>query len=200
MHGHLRRFSGKLRVRANIFPVCVDGLLQVHRRGAPRLLRGPLRRTARSLTRGIAPEIGMIARLWHGRTRARDYDAYWAFLRDRAIPDYRQTPGNQGVRLFRRLDGDQAHFLTLSYWASLEAIRAFAGADIALANTIQKIASIWSSSRQRCSTSRSQTQTQSWSTPRKHDDGTLDCAIEKSLHLRGRKRASSDHQRGRTSR
>jgi heme-degrading monooxygenase HmoA len=37
------------------------------------------------------------------------------------------------VRLFRRLDGDQAHFLTLSYWTSLEAIRAFAGADIALA-------------------------------------------------------------------
>jgi heme-degrading monooxygenase HmoA len=75
----------------------------------------------------------MIARLWHGRTRARDYDAYWAFLRDRAIPDYRRTPGNQGVRLFRRLEGDQAYFLTLSYWVSLEAIRAFAGADIELA-------------------------------------------------------------------
>jgi heme-degrading monooxygenase HmoA len=75
----------------------------------------------------------MIARLWHGRTRARDYDTYWVFLRDRAIPDYRHTPGNQGVRLFRRLDGDQAHFLTLSYWVSLDAIHAFAGADIAVA-------------------------------------------------------------------
>ena len=80
-----------------------------------------------------APEIIMIARLWHGRTRAQDYEAYWAFLRERAIPDYRQTPGNRGVRLFRQLDGDQAHFLTLSYWVSLEAIRAFAGADITLA-------------------------------------------------------------------
>ena len=75
----------------------------------------------------------MIARLWHGRTRAQDYEAYWAFLRERAIPDYRQTPGNRGVRLFRQLDGDQAHFLTLSYWVSLEAIRSFAGADITLA-------------------------------------------------------------------
>lgn len=75
----------------------------------------------------------MIARLWHGRTRARDYDAYWAFLRGRAIPDYRGTPGNQGVRLFRRLDREHAHFLTLSYWTSLEAIQAFAGADIAAA-------------------------------------------------------------------
>ena len=75
----------------------------------------------------------MIARLWHGITRARDYDTYWAFLQARAIPDYRGTPGNLGVRLFRRLDGDRAHFLTLSYWPSLEAIRTFAGHDIAAA-------------------------------------------------------------------
>ena len=72
----------------------------------------------------------MIARIWHGMTRARDYDAYWAFLHRRAIPDYRQTPGNRGVRLFRRLDGDRGHFLTLSYWDSLEAVRAFAGDEI----------------------------------------------------------------------
>ena len=75
----------------------------------------------------------MIARLWHGMTRATDYDAYWAFLKQRAIPDYRETPGNLGVRLFRRLEGQRAHFLTLSYWSSLEAIGAFAGADIAVA-------------------------------------------------------------------
>lgn len=75
----------------------------------------------------------MIARLWHGRTRARDYDAYWAFIHERAIPDYRGTPGNLGVRLFRRLEGEHAHFLTLSYWPSLEAIKAFAGEDIAIA-------------------------------------------------------------------
>jgi catechol 2,3-dioxygenase-like lactoylglutathione lyase family enzyme/heme-degrading monooxygenase HmoA len=75
----------------------------------------------------------MIARLWHGVTRATDSDAYWAFLHARAIPDYRGTPGNQGVRLFRRLEGDRAHFLTLSYWSSLEAVRAFAGPDVAVA-------------------------------------------------------------------
>ncbi|MGH7530761.1 MAG: antibiotic biosynthesis monooxygenase family protein [Gemmatimonadales bacterium] len=72
----------------------------------------------------------MIARLWHGVTRVEHYDAYWAFLHARAIPDYRATPGNVGVRLFRRRDGARAHFLTLSYWTSLEAIRAFAGAEI----------------------------------------------------------------------
>lgn len=75
----------------------------------------------------------MIARIWHGVTRASDFDAYWRLLQELAIPDYRRTPGNRGIRLFRRLDGDRAHFLTLSYWTSLDAIRAFAGDDIEIA-------------------------------------------------------------------
>lgn len=75
----------------------------------------------------------MIARIWHGVTAAGHYEAYWDFLHRRAIPDYQAVAGNRGVRLFRRLEGDRAHFLTLSYWDSLEAIRAFAGEDIARA-------------------------------------------------------------------
>ena len=75
----------------------------------------------------------MIARIWHGVTRAADYDAYWSLLQRLAIPDYRRTPGNLGVRLLRRLEGDRAHFLTLSYWTSLDAVRAFAGDDVELA-------------------------------------------------------------------
>ena len=69
----------------------------------------------------------MIARIWHGVTRVEHYDAYWCFLQERAIPDYRGTSGNLGVRLFRRREGDRAHFLCLSYWPSLEAIRAWTG-------------------------------------------------------------------------
>jgi heme-degrading monooxygenase HmoA len=72
----------------------------------------------------------MIARIWHGCTKAEDFDRYWAFLHERAIPDYRRTPGNLGVQLLRRLEGDRAHFLTLSYWQDREVIRAFAGDDI----------------------------------------------------------------------
>ena len=69
----------------------------------------------------------MIARLWHGRTRARDADAYLEFLKAHAIPDYRSTPGNRGVYLLRRIEGDVAHFCTLTHWDDLEAVRAFAG-------------------------------------------------------------------------
>ena len=71
-----------------------------------------------------------IARLWHGRTRASDADAYFAFLKARAIPDYESVPGNRGVYLLRRVEGDVAHFCTLTHWDDLDSIRAFAGDDI----------------------------------------------------------------------
>jgi heme-degrading monooxygenase HmoA len=75
----------------------------------------------------------MIVRMWHGRTHARDADAYFAFLEARAIPDYRSVPGNAGVWLLRRIEGDVAHFITMTHWTSREAIAAFAGEDIEVA-------------------------------------------------------------------
>ncbi|WP_460764077.1 antibiotic biosynthesis monooxygenase family protein [Lysobacter fragariae] len=73
---------------------------------------------------------GMIARMWHGRTPMAKADAYAAFLDARAMPDYRDIPGNLGAQVLRRDDGDVAHFVTLSYWESEDAIRAFAGDDL----------------------------------------------------------------------
>lgn len=75
----------------------------------------------------------MIARIWHGTTPAAKSDEYLEFLHRRAVPDYRATPGNLAVYLLRRLDGDVAHFITLTHWDSLRSIEAFAGADIAKA-------------------------------------------------------------------
>jgi heme-degrading monooxygenase HmoA len=75
----------------------------------------------------------MIARIWHGRTKAAHADAYLEFLRERAVPDYQGTPGNRGVFLFRRVNEDEAHFLTLTHWDSFAAIEAFAGTDISRA-------------------------------------------------------------------
>lgn len=75
----------------------------------------------------------MIARIWHGRTKAAQADAYLEFLKERAVPDYQSTPGNRGVFLLHRVEGDEAHFLTLTHWDSLAAIEAFAGADISRA-------------------------------------------------------------------
>jgi heme-degrading monooxygenase HmoA len=60
-------------------------------------------------------------------------DAYLEFLQRVAVPEYQSTSGNRAVYILRRLDGDVAHFLTLTHWDSLEAIKAFAGEDISKA-------------------------------------------------------------------
>lgn len=72
----------------------------------------------------------MIARIWHGVTPIEKADDYLKFLIERAIPDYESVPGNLGVHLLRERRGDQAHFLTLTFWESEDAIRQFAGEDI----------------------------------------------------------------------
>ena len=75
----------------------------------------------------------MIVRMWHGMTRATDAVEYLRFLEARAIPDYRSVPGNLGVQILHRLEGDRDHFLTVTWWESREAIAAFAGEDIEIA-------------------------------------------------------------------
>lgn len=72
----------------------------------------------------------MIARIWHGRTASEKADAYLAFLRERAIPDYRSTPGNLRAYVLRSTDEGEVHFLTFTLWDSVESIRAFAGEQI----------------------------------------------------------------------
>lgn len=71
----------------------------------------------------------MIARTWRGRVRADQADAYHAYLLRSGVADYASTPGNRGVQILRRREGDIAHFLLVTLWDSLDAIRAFAGDD-----------------------------------------------------------------------
>jgi len=71
----------------------------------------------------------MIARTWHGRVSAENADAYHAYLLRTGLGDYASTPGNRGVQVLRRTEGGVAHFLLLTLWDSLDAIRAFAGDD-----------------------------------------------------------------------
>ena len=72
----------------------------------------------------------MIARTWHGAVPTEKADAYHDYLLTTGVPDYQQTPGNRGVYVFRRTEGDTAHFLLLTLWDSLDAIREFAGDDV----------------------------------------------------------------------
>jgi len=75
----------------------------------------------------------MIARIWHGRTKASDADAYLEFLFQTGVPAYRATQGNRGAWVLRRMEGKVAHFVTLTFWVTQEDVAAFAGADITVA-------------------------------------------------------------------
>jgi heme-degrading monooxygenase HmoA len=72
----------------------------------------------------------MIARTWRGATRAADADSYVSYLHATGLKAYRDTPGNRGAFCFRRIVGDRAEFVTLSFWESEAAVKAFAGDDI----------------------------------------------------------------------
>ena len=72
----------------------------------------------------------MIARIWHGKTDKASYEAYSEFLKQVAIPDYRKTPGFEGLTFLRRRIGKEAHFKLITYWTNLEMIKNFAGNDI----------------------------------------------------------------------
>lgn len=72
----------------------------------------------------------MIARTWRGWTRREDADAYVAYLMDTGLKAYRETPGNRAAYILRRDEGERTEFLTLSFWDSMEAVRAFAGQNV----------------------------------------------------------------------
>ena len=71
----------------------------------------------------------MIARIWHGVTAAAKSEEYLDYLNETGVPDYRATEGNRGVFVMRRVEGDRAHFLTLSFWNSIDDVKTFAGPD-----------------------------------------------------------------------
>ncbi len=72
----------------------------------------------------------MIVRMWHGRVPTEKANAYREFTNGRAIPDYRSIKGNLSVFVLERNEDDITHFMTLTFWESLESIKAFAGEDV----------------------------------------------------------------------
>ena len=72
----------------------------------------------------------MIARTWHGVVQSAKAEKFLEHLKRTGLPDYRATEGNRGVYVLRRAEGDNAHFLLLAFWDSVEAIKGFAGEDV----------------------------------------------------------------------
>jgi len=77
----------------------------------------------------------MISRIWHGWTTPSSADAYESLLKSEifiGIQD-RQIIGYRGIQLFRRNLGDDVEFVTVMWFDSIEAVRAFAGEDYEVA-------------------------------------------------------------------
>jgi len=72
----------------------------------------------------------MVVRMWHGRVPASKATAYREFLNRRAIPDYQSVPGNISVHILERQEGDITHFITMTFWENMNAIKGFAGDEI----------------------------------------------------------------------
>jgi heme-degrading monooxygenase HmoA len=72
----------------------------------------------------------MIIREWRGRSSLLGAEAYPQHFRDNVVPQLRQVEGFIGAHLARRRLGDKYEFVVLTRWRSLDAVRAFAGADI----------------------------------------------------------------------
>ncbi|MCC9204981.1 hypothetical protein [Arthrobacter sp. zg-Y769] len=72
-----------------------------------------------------------IVRTWRGIVRSDDLETYVAYVRETGINGYSATAGNLGAWIITRsLDEGRSEIVTVSLWVSLEAIRAFAGADV----------------------------------------------------------------------
>jgi heme-degrading monooxygenase HmoA len=70
----------------------------------------------------------VILRRWVGRIRTADEADYVAYVRRTGADDYAETPGNLGFQIVMRALGDGvSEVTTLSWWESMEAIKAFAG-------------------------------------------------------------------------
>ncbi|HEX2136140.1 MAG TPA: antibiotic biosynthesis monooxygenase [Microvirga sp.] len=73
----------------------------------------------------------MIGRVWHGFTTPQHADAYEALLKTEVFPGIlaKNVDGFRRIELFRRPAGEEVEFMTVMWFASLEAVRAFAGED-----------------------------------------------------------------------
>jgi heme-degrading monooxygenase HmoA len=75
----------------------------------------------------------MISRIWHGWTTPGNADAYQALLTGKILPGIHRVPGYQGARLLRRDGASEVEFITITLFDSMDAVRAFAGPDVAAA-------------------------------------------------------------------
>src|SRR4030095_5714440 len=89
-----------------------------------------------SIGRRLRPTLGVrrkespvISRQWCGFAKAAFAEAYVEHLHTETFPALRKLPGFVSASILRRCVPEGVEFLVVTNWASVEAIRAFAGAN-----------------------------------------------------------------------
>jgi heme-degrading monooxygenase HmoA len=75
----------------------------------------------------------VIARRWSCRAQPENVDGYVNHFQESVLPALRRIDGHRGAYVLKRPRGDEIEILVLTLWESMDAIRAFAGAEPSLA-------------------------------------------------------------------
>lgn len=81
----------------------------------------------------------MISRQWRGLARPQFAQAYVDHLQAETFPAIRKLPGFVSATILQRAVPQGVEFLIVTEWASLGAIRAFAGDDVDTAVVPEKV-------------------------------------------------------------
>ena len=91
----------------------------------------------------------MIARIWSAQAAPERAPAYADHLRSHVFPVLRAVEGYAGAVLLQRTASPGVEIVVVTWWRSLDAIRAFAGVDIDAAVVADEAASLLSQFDQR---------------------------------------------------
>lgn len=75
----------------------------------------------------------MIARHWRGWTKHEDADGYEAFLKSKVLHELRGITGYEGGYILRKEDANETEFVVINLFASIEAVKKFAGSNYEVA-------------------------------------------------------------------
>ena len=93
----------------------------------------------------------MIARVWRGwADSVATADLYEEFLRSTFLPAIHAIEGYRGASVIRRRVGQEVEFMTMTRFASLEAIQKFAGDDYEAAHVAPRARELLSRFDTRC--------------------------------------------------
>jgi heme-degrading monooxygenase HmoA len=84
----------------------------------------------------------MMSRQWRGVASREHAEAYVDHLRGATFPALRRLPGFLDASILRREVPEGVEFLVVTRWGSLDAIRAFAGANVDAAVVPEAVAAM----------------------------------------------------------